>query len=147
MKRLMGETMEALDLCLERRLISPQQHWCGIHLRWLYTLRHGAPGVRTLDPTHLGGCEIKNDDPTWRAARELEYNEALNLLAKSGHALLVMNLCIYNERPAFLKHHTGRPAKALLSNAASNSAAACKLCDGLDVLVRHWRRGDGKNSK
>ena len=62
-KRLRGETTETLDLCLERGLITPQQHWCGIHLRWLYTLRYGAPGVRSIDPTHTKGIEIKTDDP------------------------------------------------------------------------------------
>ena len=107
-KRQQGETLEALDLCLERRIINDRQHWCGIHLRWLYTLRYGAPGVRAIDTTHLGGFDITVDDPLWRGAREKEYHEAIALLAQSGHALLVMNLCIYNERPLFFKNRKGR---------------------------------------
>ena len=135
MKRLMGETIEVLDLCLERRIITSQQHWCGIHLRWLYTLRHGAPGVRALDPTHLGGCEIKTDDPLWRTARELEYHEAITLLAQSGHALIIMNLCIFNERPVFLN---ARPTQ--ISACKSRQRAILSVTDGLDRLVRHWHR-------
>ena len=73
MKRLMGETAEALDLCYERGIISKEQHWCGIHFRWLYTLRYGAPGVRAVDTTHFGGFEPKDDNSEWRAAREQEY--------------------------------------------------------------------------
>lgn len=145
MKRLMGDTMEALDLCLERGLIDDRQHWCGIHLRWLYTLRHGAPSVSALNPAHLGGMEIKNDDPSWRTARELEYNEALNLLARSGHALIVMNLCVFNERPAFLKakkNCTATTEKRL--KLARNEAMLQQLRDGLDLLVQHWRRNRQK---
>ena len=130
MKRAMGQTMEALDLCLERELITKRQHWCGIHLRWLYTLRYGAPSVRTIDPTHLGGMEIKNDDPLWRSARELEYHEAINLLASSGHALLLLNLCVYNERPVFLR---GPHAQA--------ESALDAVREGLDALAELWKRG------
>ena len=102
MKRLLGETTESLDLCLERGIISRRQHWCGIHLRWLYTLRYGAPGVRAIDPTHLGGMETNLDDPEWRDAREKEYHDAMKTLTGSGHALLLINVCIHNERPKFL---------------------------------------------
>lgn len=132
-KREMGATMEALDLCLARQLITPRQHWCSIHLRWLYTLRHGAPTVRAIDPTHLGGQEIKTDDPQWRAARELEYHEAINMLAMAGYAMSIMNLCIYNERPSFLK----RPENFLRKEKKAPLEA---ITTGLDMLDRHWRR-------
>lgn len=98
MKRLLGETSEALDLCLERDIINKEQHWCGIHLRWLYTLRNGVPSVKALDLTDCGGSELKTEDPQWKEAREQEYNEAINLLVKTGHAIPIINLCIYNDR-------------------------------------------------
>lgn len=129
MKRLLGCTTEALDLCLERGIISRRQHWCGIHLRWLFTLRHGVPGVRAVDPTHLGGCELKPEDPTWRDAREKEYNEALCALSKCGHVLQVMNICVYNERPKFLDMRT---------HLGDASNAITRLREGLDVLVKLW---------
>jgi hypothetical protein len=132
-KRHMGETMEALDLCLERQLITSRQHWCGIHLRWLYTLRHGAPSVRAIDPTHIGGYDIKIDDPLWRTAREMEYHEAINLLAQRGYAMILMNLCIYNERPVFLK-----APKTLDSRKKTTSLFP--IIDGLDLLDDHWQR-------
>lgn len=145
MKRLMGETMEALDLCLERGIINDQQHWCGIHLRWLYTLRHGAPGVRAVDPTHLGGITIKNDDPLWRAAREMEYHDAIHLLAGSGHALIIMNLCIYNERPFFLKCSELRQNLPKPDRIAATETAIIKLREGFDLLLRHWKRKAAKS--
>ncbi|MDE3016959.1 MAG: hypothetical protein KGI29_08600 [Pseudomonadota bacterium] len=138
MKRLLGETAEALDLCLERGIITQQQHWCGIHLRWLYTLRYGAPGVRAIDPTHLGGLDTKIDDPLWRGAREKEFHEAMAALAKSGHAPLMMNVCIYNERPRFLSLH--KPVKP--ERCRETSKMIDSLRDGLDVLSNHWHRKD-----
>ncbi len=140
MKRLLGETAEALDLCLERGIISEEQHWCGIHLRWLYTLRHGVPGVRAMDPTHLGGLEHKPDDPEWRGAREQEYHDAIKKLTESGHARMLMSLCIYNERPAFLDRR--RPADMKAQKKLSRLAGEVR--DGLDLLVTHWGRGPGK---
>ena len=132
MKRQAGETAETLDLCLARGLISTQQHWCGIHLRWLYTLRYGAPGIRAVNPTHTKGMEVKMDDPKWRAERELEYNEAIKKLSASGYALLLMNVCVYNERPKFLNNVRGDNRELLEKMNI--------LCTGLDILVRLWGR-------
>lgn len=136
MKKLLGETTEALDLCMERNLLTTEQHWCGIHLRWLYTLRYGTPGVRAIDPTHLGGAENKLDDPEWRSARELEYHDALNKLTQSGHALCIMNLCIFNERPPFLK----LDKTAIARRHKEMSYLIVHLQEGLDILVKHWRK-------
>ena len=140
MKKLKGETSETLDLCLERRIITPEQHWCGIHLRWLYTLRNGAPGIRAIDPTHIGGKEIKLDDPEWRAARELEYHEAINCLTQSGHAPILRNICVHNDRPAFLKANESKTKKY----AKDAAALITTLCDGLDILANLWGKGKRK---
>lgn len=136
MKRLHGETMEPLDYCLEHRLITPEQHWCGIHLRWLYTLRHGVPSVRAVDPSHLGGIEMKEDDPEWRVAREKEYHDAMHKIMAAGHATLIMGICVYNERPAFMVR--GATAKTRRTKDASRLISNLK--DGLDVLVKFWGR-------
>lgn len=135
-KRASGETKEALDLCLERGLITPFQHWCGIHLRWLYTLRYGAPGVRAVDPTHLGGMEIASEDPEWRMKRESEYHIALGALHKAGVGEIIMSICVYDERPDFLR----RPL-SLVSSPVDNLQYIKK---GLDVLVSLWGRNTPK---
>ena len=135
MKKLLGETAETLDLLLEHSLINKEQHWSGIHLRWLYTLRYGAPSIRTLDHTHTGGIEIKPEDPEWRAAREMEYHEAMRKLTTNAQATLMLNLCVHNERPRFLKkvgakkRYTQAEAQTLL-----------ELRQGLDLLSDLWRR-------
>ncbi len=139
MKRLLGVTTEALDLCLERGIINQKQHWCGIHLRWLYTLRHGVPSVRALDLSqHIDNNQksIDYEDLVWREAREKEYNEAINTLTKSGHAILLMNLCIYNERPKFLDCYSISKIK----NNDNNLININILCNGLDVLAKLWQK-------
>ena len=135
MKRLLGLTAEMLDLCRERGIITDKQHWCGVHLRWLYTLRNGAPNVRAIDLTHIGGMETKIDDPEWRAAREQEYHDAVKKLSVTRHAIQLMNICIYNERPIFLNLKKPKPGIELdeITDAMHSFRA------GLDILVKLWR--------
>ncbi|NBO18714.1 MAG: hypothetical protein EBV03_05685 [Proteobacteria bacterium] len=135
LKRKLGQTSESLDLCLERGLITPQQHWCGIHLRWLYTLRHGAPSLRALNPAHLGGALPRSDDPHWRTEREQEYRDAVQALSMGGNVALVVNLCVYNERPKFLE----TPPRISQKQQAVNTENLRRTRDGLDVLVKLWR--------
>ncbi|MFW0777008.1 MAG: hypothetical protein ACN2B6_04740 [Rickettsiales bacterium] len=134
-KRAIGETAEALDLCLEREIISREQHWSGMHLRWLYTLRYGAPGARAIDPTHLGGTENKLYDLEWRKEREQEYMEAIKILHEHNHAALLLSLCVYNERPPFLKMQK-RVTKA---NATKIENVINDLRTGFDSLLSHWK--------
>lgn len=134
MKRAHGATAETLDLCLERGLISNQQHWCGIHLRWLFTLRHGAPGLRALDPSHLKGSFPRIDDPEWRAGREQEYRDAMHALALSGHVTMLLNICVYNERPPFLRAATDKAQQKKAIQALMG------FCNGLDILMHLWGR-------
>ena len=131
MKRACSETTEALDLCLEKGLITQEQHWCGLHLRWLYTLRYGAPGVRAMDPNHISGTDII-DNPTWREAREAEYHAAIKKVTAYGSITMLMRVCIHNERPDFLSRSV---ARILKSGNELN-----ELRDSLEVLTRWWRR-------
>jgi hypothetical protein len=119
MKRLRSETTEMLDMMLERSIIDVEQHWCGTHLRWLYTLRFGAPGVRAIDPLYMGGVDLEADDPHWRELREAEYAAALSML---GHRLanIVLAVAVHNEKPA-------------------RNVVAC-LQEGLYRLTVHWCR-------
>ncbi len=131
-KRAEGVTAETLDLCFEKGLITQEQHWCGIHLRWLYTLRYGAPGVRAIDHNHVIGLEMNNDDPLWREAREAEYHEAMKRISERGVSTLLTNICIHNERPDFL---FPRRRKKL-----SWGEDLEQLREGLDILATHWKR-------
>lgn len=130
-------TAEPIDLCLEKGIISPQQHRSGLHLRWLYTLRYGAPSLTTRyfreDPvTTHNTCEH------WRSAREQEYLLATRLLVAQRYDSAILRLTIYNELPAFLN-------PALQRQSWHEPALAHRLEDlrqqvknGLELLVQHW---------
>jgi hypothetical protein len=137
MKRLLGVTSEALDLCLAHKIIDHRQHWCGIHLRWLYTLRHGAPSVRAINPSHIDGYEVKSEDPEWRADREKEYITAINTLSKTGHAILLLNLCVYNERPRCL----GNFPISQKAGGAEITKDIANIRDAFDILNNLWKPG------
>lgn len=102
-KRKLGITQEPLDLCLKRNFINADQHWAGIHFRWLHNIRYGISGVRSIDPSHLGGMNCMPDDIKWRRAREVEYTDINNNLKKFGYDEIIADLCVHNERPNFLR--------------------------------------------
>lgn len=138
MKKLLGITTESLDICLERGIINRKQHWCGIHLRWLYTLRYGIPSVKSTNLTmlkHSKQLPIDNEDPQWRKEREQEYSQAINLLNKTGYAQLIINICIYNERPKFL-NLMGENHLPIQPNIKQDLK---KIQEGLDILANLWK--------
>ncbi len=138
-KRRAGITREPLDLCLDKGLITPDQHWCGLHLRWLYTLRYGAPSI-SCRPLHLhDGYRVRTEDSQWRLAREEEYKQAVTLLTQHRLYEAVMGLCVFHDTPSFLN-------RRLLSIATENAKIASRiqlsyqhLSDGLAALCALWR--------
>lgn len=145
-KRRAGLTAEALDLCLERGIISPEQHWCGVHLRWLYTLRFGAPGVRAVDPRFFGGTEIRCEDAEWRGAREAEYLIAVQAMGVRL-APVVLAIAVHGERPAALSDARARRfGVANLALAEKIDAEIAQIREGFEHLERLWCKGRGKNA-
>lgn len=138
-KRAHGLTDEPIDRLLHRGLISQHQHWCGLHLRWLYTLRYGAPSLTTHYHDSHQRCVAGEDDPTWRALREREYMEAAALLKSRNHYEPVMRLCIFNELPAFLNTRLQAQSLSRPDLAHQLSHRHHLLLEGLSLLVSHWR--------
>lgn len=138
-KRAHGLTDEPIDRLLHRGIISPQQHWCGLHLRWLYTLRYGAPSLTTHyhDTTHR--LPTGEDDPAWRALREREYSEAARALKAANRYEPVMRLCVYNELPAFLNTRLQEQAFTRPDLAAALTQRHQLLLEGLKMLETLWR--------
>ncbi|MBA4274467.1 MAG: hypothetical protein C0436_02305 [Alphaproteobacteria bacterium] len=142
-KKSVGLTMEAIDACLERELITREQHWAGLHYRWLYTVRYGAPSISShwwrLTEQARGP---RTDNIDWRTAREQEYAEARNLLMMHRLYESVMQIAVYNETPCFLRPDLLQQAlarPALLARIESESALFIR---GLELLATHWRRTD-----
>ena len=140
MKHAMGATTEPIDLCLNRGLITRDQHWCGLHLRWLYTVRYGAPVITTRYADHINGPSRNEDAEQWRSLREREYHEAIAALHQQRRYEPVMRLCVFNEAPAFL--NTALHQRAWQDGALTHQLERTHLtlAQGLDILITLWRR-------
>lgn len=139
MKRALQVTGEAIDLCHERGFITDSQHWCGLHLRWLHTIRFGAPGISAYNLLRVDNWrESEEDDPRWRSAREMEYQQAIQLLQSIRCLKPVMSVCIYNERPSSLIPARQRPATTQHMQQEISG-----LQEGLTALTREWKRTPG----
>jgi hypothetical protein len=57
-------------------------------------------------------------------------------LTDSGHAPLMLNICIHNERPKFLDL---RKIKSSVQQQKVINLIA-DVCAGLDILVHYWER-------
>ncbi len=140
-KRALGVTAEPIDQCLERGIITPDQHWCGLHLRWLYTLRYGAPVVTTCYSDAPLTPVLAQETPEWRMEREREYQQAVHLLQQAGAYECMMRLCVFNELPVFLNANLLLRAKHEPALSRQLNQRRTALRDGFDLLTNLWRRG------
>ncbi|MFM9889754.1 MAG: hypothetical protein ACKVOE_03785 [Rickettsiales bacterium] len=138
-KHAHGLTAEPIDVCLERDLISRAQHRSGLHLRWLYTLRYGAPSLTTryADASCRDGPA---DDGQWRSLREREYHEASRLLKAHRCYEPVMRLAVFNETPSFLSVGLRARCWEDARIAAQINHAHQQLTQGLELLTTLWRK-------
>jgi len=138
LKRAFYHTTESLDLLLEKGLISPTHHWCGMHLRWLYTLRYGLPCVSAVDTSCIINCTTREADNEWRQARETEFNEIMTRLNALRLAKTALNYCVFN-------HPLEMTAGALVTDASSTLASLQVevpkgLGEALELLKCCWRK-------
>lgn len=140
-KQAAGFTAEPIDLLLSRALISEDQHWCGLHLRWLYTLRYGAPSLTSRYLADQGMPTTPQACEQWRAGREREYHDACTLLRERQRYDCVLRLSVFNELPVFLNPLLQERAFTQPALATKLLASHQRLREGLDLLVAHWRHG------
>ncbi len=106
-QRKAGKTVEPLDWLRQRELISPKQHWCGLHFRWLFTLRYGAVTLQSLDAAKQQGIVHQRDYTLWQMEREREWNEALTHLEHRKLLNVALTFCVYKQNiPPQWRHST-----------------------------------------
>ncbi len=136
-KKSLGITTEPLDLCLKKGLICDEEHNAGIRLRWLYTLRFGAPDINAYSFEHRGKSCVQSDNDEWMHSRQLEYNNALTTLDRIGAKTIVMNICVFNQRPAFLLPYS---MDITSMEAKSRHVKFTRFKEGLEALAKAGRR-------
>ncbi len=142
-KRLHRLTQEALDQCLEMGWVTAEQHWSGMHLRWLYTLRYGLPCPQAIDPTLAREWKISHHHDTWREEREQEYLEAIAALDKEALARQVLDVCIHDQLPLRLRQRAMRGGHQPSAPDEECLLLLQSLQTGLDLLSKLWRGGAG----
>ena len=141
LKHALRLTSEPIDICLEKQIISPEQHWCALHLRWLHTIRYGAPQLTTRYQDNISTCVPPNDSNTeWRTNREKEYNDAICLLKKESTYEQIISVAIFNELPAFLNTRLQESAQQKPFLHMALNQCQKDLHDGLQLLASHWRK-------
>ena len=139
-KRVLARHQEVLDFMFAKGIITDEELWAGMHLRWLYTLKFGAPGVSAAEMEHFYGREIKIEDPEWQEAREKEYGEAINKLRELKAHKLVMNITIFNAVPQFM----GGLSLKNSGNAAIKHKEFKLFIEGLNMLCKLWGRENSR---
>lgn len=140
LKHALGATTEPIDLCLNRALITEEQHWSALHLRWLYTLRYGAPSLTTHYTDRILGIREAEDNPEWRELREREYHAAIAELHRHHRYEAVMRVAVFNELPVFLSSTLQQRAWQSPELGHQLLRAHHSLREGLEILSIHWRR-------
>lgn len=138
-KRAHRITHEPIDRLLHDGFVTTNQHWCGLHLRWLYTLRYGAPIVTTRYRDAKEQSVVAEEDPLWRSMRESEYLDATRALKVAKRYEPVMRLCVFNELPAFLNERFRARAWSEPSLAHQLKHHHHMLLEGLTLLESQWR--------
>ena len=140
LKHAYRHTAEPIDLCLERKIITEKEHRSAMHLRWLHTIRYGAPGVSALDLSRGAGCEIAlEDDPIWRQNRERDYAEAIQLLRERRYERAIIPCVIYNEKPDFLQRNQYNKSFSNPSQLDQLMRQAARFSEGLSALTNLWK--------
>jgi hypothetical protein len=122
-KRRQNATIEPLDLLLQKSLISNEQHSAGIHLRWLYTLKMGAPNISASNLDEFYGRELRQEDDNWRESREAEYNCAVEILQNCCSFKPVMDIAVFGVQKLPLQ-----------------SSDLAKIREGLSLLCKTWQK-------
>ena len=101
-KRKDNLTIESLDLYLQKNIITPIEHMSGIKLRWIYTLRFGVPTIQSK-LLQMKFYDSKSYDEKFLQNLQKKYADIIEILKKVHAHKIVMNVCIFNEFPNFLR--------------------------------------------
>jgi hypothetical protein len=108
-KHRLGLTLSPLDLCLRREIIDKDQHLAANHLIFLYRARYGLNQLRCqISNCYKRDAFSKNYIITEDDLKNIqdEYLDIVDLIKEWGAYDLVVNICIYDIFPSFLKEVT-----------------------------------------
>lgn len=125
-------TEEVIDRYLRHNILDSNQHWCGIHLRWLYTKLYGLPTARAVAFIEKGRSCLEENAAQLKDMHD-QYHYASQLLLKENLHKTVLDVTVFNRDILFDSMHYQRanpqnPKYNLKSN----------LINGMNILVKCW---------
>lgn len=103
-KREKDWTIEPLDLCAKRHLITKEEHSAGIKFRWLFSLCYGHLKLRAYDPSLLMGRSLLEHSEKRLKYCQSKYNKIIERLSIINAVEIISDICIHNHTPSFLKN-------------------------------------------
>lgn len=122
-KREQNVTIEPLDLFLQKSLITENQHWAGMHLRWLFTIKMGAPNISASRVDLFEGRDLRQREEAWQVQRQAEYDTAVKVLHNCRAFSAVLNLAVYGTQKMPISPDNLQ-----------------KIREGLSALCKFWRQ-------
>ncbi len=101
-KKNLGITTELPDLLLKKNLISLTEHQAALHFRWLHAIKFGIRSLISPYSDAFHEFSFSRHDEAWKGKREEEYNSALKILEKGGARKMVIEICVFGQRTAFI---------------------------------------------
>lgn len=126
-KRKQNITVETIDTCLSKGLISESQHLAALRFRRLYSLRFGAPHIRALD---LGRASYSRsysmaESTIWRERHEAAYRQLAQHLETAGSLVAVLRVAVFND------------SSVLRPQLPTTQETLTRLKRGLDLINAH----------
>jgi len=107
LKHKLGLTLSPIDLCLKKDLINQEMHRAANHLIFLYNARFNLSSLKHQISKCYKTPEIEaNYAPSQEQLQKIrkEYIEIYTLLRKLNSYELIIDTCVHNIYPIFLKY-------------------------------------------
>ena len=105
-KRARDLTIEPLDLCAKRKLITQEEYTAGLKFRSLFLICYGHLKLRAYDPSILLGRSLLEHGEKKLKYCQALYTALIKQLSIINAVKIISDICIHHHTPSFLKLNT-----------------------------------------
>ena len=102
-KNQSGMSLLPLDLCLRRGVISEEMHCAAQWFISLYHIRYGKRRLTMHYPSTLQSKRYKENHEEYQEHKNILFKEIMHHLQQSGSYQIIVDVCIFDLCPMFLK--------------------------------------------
>ena len=134
------QTVEPLDLCLRKNIITPIQHRLALRLRWLYTVNFGLPTVQASNPGKVRGRSVSKYDANTLETLRDNYKAIIEQMYINNRQAtkLFLGVILHHQMPDFLCDNIRDIKRMLYGISMMKTAAKCleKICMPAPLIPR-----------